>query len=240
MIVPFLFYIRRSLEETQEFLARKHRPSTRARSSPRSAQNWTIVLLGMMLVVMTTVSFYAITVYTPTFGKNVLKLTTTDSLIVTFCVGLVEFLLAAGDGRAVGPGWPQADPDACSPALTLLTAYPALAWLVAAPSFVNMLMVLLWLSFLYGSYNGAMVVALTEIVPAEVRTAGFSLAYALATALFGGFTPLVSTWLIEATGNKAAPGLWMAFAGACGLIATILVYRNSAVNSRAARERQVA
>jgi hypothetical protein len=24
-------------------------------------------------------------------------------------------------------------------------------------------------------------------------------------ALFGGFTPLVSTWLIEATGNKAAP-----------------------------------
>ena len=51
-----------------------------------------------------------------------------------------------------------------------------------------------------------MVVALTEIVPAEVRTAGFSLAYALATALFGGFTPLVSTWLIEVTGNRAAPG----------------------------------
>ena len=49
-----------------------------------------------------------------------------------------------------------------------------------------MLLVLLWLSFLYGSYNGAMVVALTEVVPAEVRTAGFSLAYALATALFGG------------------------------------------------------
>ena len=71
------------------------------------------------------------------------------------------------------------------------------------PSFVNMLMVLLWLSFLYGSYNGAMVVALTEVVPVDVRTAGFSLAYALATALFGGFTPLVSTWLIEATGNRA-------------------------------------
>ena len=68
-----------------------------------------------------------------------------------------------------------------------------------------MLMVLLWLSFLYGSYNGAMVVALTEIVPADVRTAGFSLAYSLATALFGGFTPLVSTWLIEQTGNQRRP-----------------------------------
>ena len=49
-----------------------------------------------------------------------------------------------------------------------------------------MLTVELWLSFLYGSYNGAMVVALTEVVPVEVRTAGFSLAYSLATTL-GGF-----------------------------------------------------
>jgi MHS family citrate/tricarballylate:H+ symporter-like MFS transporter len=100
--------------------------------------------------------------------------------------------------------------------------------------------VLLWLSFLYGSYNGAMVVALTEIVPAEVRTAGFSLAYALATALFGGFTPLVSTWLIQATGNNAAPGLWMAFAGACGLVATIVIYSGNSVRSRAEREGQMA
>ena len=79
-----------------------------------------------------------------------------------------------------------------------------------------MLIVLLWLSFLYGSYNGAMVVALTEIVPAAVRTAGFSLAYSLATALFGGFTPLVSTWLIEATGNRAAPGFWLGSAARAG------------------------
>jgi len=99
-----------------------------------------------------------------------------------------------------------------------------LAWLVGNASFGSMLMVLLWLSFLYAGYNGAMVVALTEIVPASVRTSGFSLAYALATALFGGFTPLLSTWLIVETGNKAAPGLWMAFAGAMGLAATLIAY----------------
>ena len=64
-------------------------------------------------------------------------------------------------------------------------------------SFGNMLAVLLWLSFLYGSYNGAMVVALTEIVPASVRTSGFSLAYSLATALLGGFTPLISTVTVK-------------------------------------------
>jgi MFS transporter, MHS family, citrate/tricarballylate:H+ symporter len=107
--------------------------------------------------------------------------------------------------------------------LTILTAYPAIAWLVSAPSFGRMLMVELWLSFLYGSYNGAMIVALTEIIPFKVRTSGFSFAYSLATTL-GGFSLAISTALIEYTGNKAAPGLWMTFAGACGLVATLLVY----------------
>jgi MHS family citrate/tricarballylate:H+ symporter-like MFS transporter len=40
-----------------------------------------------------------------------------------------------------------------------------------------MMLVELWLSALYGWYNGAMVVALTEAVPANVRTSGFALAY---------------------------------------------------------------
>jgi MFS transporter, MHS family, citrate/tricarballylate:H+ symporter len=109
--------------------------------------------------------------------------------------------------------------------VTIATSYPALSWMVADPTLGKLLAVELWLSFLYGSYNGAMVVALTEIVPASVRTAGFSLAYSLATALFGGFTPAVSTALIEATGDKASPGLWMTFAAACGLIAALAVYR---------------
>ncbi len=98
------------------------------------------------------------------------------------------------------------------------------AGLVAHIRFGNMLAALLWLSFLYASYNGAMVVALTEIMPPQVRTTGFSVAYSLATALFGGFTPLIATWLIEETGNRAAPGLWVAFAGLCGLVATIAIY----------------
>jgi MHS family citrate/tricarballylate:H+ symporter-like MFS transporter len=51
---------------------------------------------------------------------------------------------------------------------------------------------------------------------------------------------MVSTWLIEVTGNRAAPGMWMAFAGACGLVATLLAYSSSAVSVRAARDRQLA
>ena len=223
MIVPFVFVIRRSLQETDEFLARKHHPTPREIYRSILA-NWSIVLAGMMMVIMTTVSFYLITVYTPTFGKSVLKLDAMDALVVTFCVGLSNFILLPIMGALsdrVGR-WPLL---VGFTVLTLLTAYPALAWLVSAPSFQRMLATELWLSFLYASYNGAAVVALTEVMPPHVRTVGFSLAYALATAIFGGFTPLVSTWLIKVTGDHAAPGYWMSGAALCGLVATILLYR---------------
>ena len=99
-----------------------------------------------------------------------------------------------------------------------------------------MLAVELWLSFIYACYNGAMVVALTEVIPASVRTSGFSLAYSLATTL-GGSSLLISTWLIEHTGDKAAPGYWMTFAALCGLIATLALYRRPGALRRAHRPR---
>jgi MFS transporter, MHS family, citrate/tricarballylate:H+ symporter len=232
LIVPFIFAIRRSLEETQAFLARAHRPGV-SEVFRSIAANWQIVLAGMLLVVMTTVSFYLITVYTPTFGKNVLKLPEIDGLIVTLCVGVSNLFWLPVMG-AVSDRIGRRPVLVTFTVLTILTAYPALLWLVAEPTFGKMLIVELWLSFLYGSYNGAMVVALTEIVPASVRTAGFSLAYSLATALFGGFTPAVSTALIEFTKDKAAPGLWMTFAAICGLAATFMVYRRGETSRVAA------
>ena len=225
MIVPVLFVIRRSLQETEEFLARKTKPNMREilRSM---VDNWGLVVAGMMLVSMTTVSFYLITVYTPTFGKSVLKLSTTDALVVTFCVGISNFIWLPIMG-ALSDRVGRRPLLLIFTVLTILTAYPTLSWLVAAPSFERMLIVELWLSFLYASYNGAMVVALTEVMPVDVRTVGFSLAYSLATAIFGGFTPAIATGLIQMTGNKAAPGLWMSFAAICGLIATLVLYRKS-------------
>ncbi|MYM93212.1 MFS transporter [Duganella vulcania] len=223
MIVPVLFAIRRSLQETEEFQRRTHRPTLRAilRSM---LDNWGLVVSGMMLVALTTVSFYLITVYTPTFGKTVLKLSTGDSLIVTLCVGLSNFIwlpLMGSLSDRVG----RRPLLLTFALLTIVTAYPAMRWLVADPSFGRMLAVELWLSFLYASYNGAMVVALTEVMPVEVRTAGFSLAYSLATALFGGFTPAIATALIEASGDRGAPGLWMTAAAGCSLFATWMLYR---------------
>lgn len=70
LIVPFLFVLRRSLQETETFRARRHHPST-AMVYASMLPSWRIVLAGSIHVAMTTVSFYLITVYIPTFGKSV-------------------------------------------------------------------------------------------------------------------------------------------------------------------------
>jgi len=222
MIVPVIFVIRRSLQETDEFLARKHHPSFKE-VLQSVGSNWRIVLAGMMMVVMTTVSFYLITVYTPTFGKSVLKLSTSDSLLTTFCVGMSNFFWLPVMG-ALSDKVGRKKILLTFTLLPILTVYPIMHWLVANISFENLLVTELWLSFMYASYNGAAVVALTEVMPVHVRTVGFSLAYSLATAIFGGFTPMVCTWLIERTGDKAAPGYWMTFAAACGLASIFMLY----------------
>jgi MHS family citrate/tricarballylate:H+ symporter-like MFS transporter len=223
LIVPFIFVIRRSLQETPEFLARTHHPSVPDIFRSMAA-NWQIVLLGMLMVVLTTVSFYLITVYTPTFGTKVLKLTSSDSLIVTLCVATTNFLwLPVGGALSDRVG--RKPVLLAIAVLAFLTAYPALSWLVAAPSFGKMLAVELWFSFFFGTYNGAMVVALSEVVPPQVRASCFSLAYSLATALFGTATPMISTFLIQVTGDNASPGYWLMAAGLCGIVATLVVYR---------------
>ncbi|MBC3948195.1 MFS transporter [Pseudomonas folii] len=223
LIVPVIFVIRRSMEETPEFEARTHRPTLK--EVVRSiGQNFGLVLGGMALVIMTTVSFYLITAYTPTFGKNELHLSDLDSLIVTVFVGISNFIWLPVMG-ALSDRIGRKPLLVAATVLAIATAYPALSWLVANPSFGNLLMVELWLSFLYGSYNGAMVVALTEIMPVEVRTTGFSLAYSLATATFGGFTPAACTYLIHALDNKAAPGIWLTGAAVLGLVATLVLFR---------------
>jgi MFS family permease len=162
-----------------------------------------------------------ITAYTPTFGNSVLHLANIDSLVVTLCVGASNLFWLPVMG-ALSDRIGRRPLLLVFTVLMLVTAYPAMLWLVRDPTFSRLLAVELWLSFLYGSYNGAMVVFLTEIMPVDVRTSGFSLAYSLATAVFGGFTPAISTYLIHLTGNRAIPGLWLSFAAAFGLVASIV------------------
>jgi MHS family citrate/tricarballylate:H+ symporter-like MFS transporter len=222
MIIPVIFVLRRSLEETPAFLAMKKHP-TASEVFASAIANWRIVILGMMIAVLTTTTFYFVTVYAPGFGKE-LKLSTADSLIVTLLVAVTNFIWNPVGGAIsdrIGRK-PVLLTIAC---LSLVTAYPALHWLAAAPSFGKLLAVAMMFSFYFGIYSGTMLGCLVEIVPAHVRTTCFSIAFALAAGLFGTFTPFASTKLIAWTGDKASPAFWLMFGAALGIIAALTVYR---------------
>ena len=107
----------------------------------------------------------------------------------------------------------------------LVSAYPALSWVAAGPSFGKLLAVEMVFSLGFGLYNGAMVAALTEVVPPQVRASCFALAYSLAVALFGTSTPFVSKLLIRSTGSDVAPAFWLMFAAVCSIAAALTLYR---------------
>ncbi len=220
LIVPLLFWLRRSLAETDAFLARKHHPSV-SQIFASLAASWKIVLIGMMLSTMTTVCFYLITAYTPTYGIEVLHLTSRASLMVTMWVALSNFIWLPVGG-AISDKAGRRPMLILFSVVTIVTSYPAMLWLVSSPSNVRLQIVELWFSIMFGMYNGAMVPYLAEIMPPEIRTTGFSVAFSLATAIFGGFTPAICTYLIHVTGNRAMPALWLSFAALCGLVAAVI------------------
>lgn len=220
LLVPLILVLRRSLQETEEFKARKTHPSLRQIYSTLLA-NWRIVGTAVMMITLTAVMFYLITAYMPTYGKQVLNLAPMDGFLVTVALGIanlawmplmasladrvgaVRILVAAATGIAV-------------------FSYPCMQWLVAAPSFGRLLFVELFLGSLYGMWQGVLVGALVTMMPASVRTSGWSLAYSLTYAIFGGFTPALVTYLIQVTGDKAIPGFALTGAAIIGVIGTLL------------------
>ena len=85
-----------------------------------------------------------------------------------------------------------------------------------------------------------MVVYLTELMPREVRASGFSLAYSFATAIFGGFTPAICTYLIAVTKNQAIPGVWLSFAAVMGLSAALITRGRTAESGALDRSAKLA
>jgi MHS family citrate/tricarballylate:H+ symporter-like MFS transporter len=223
IIIPVIFFLRRTLEETPEFLAMKKHPTANEVFASAIA-NWRIVVLGMMIAVLTTTTFYFITVYAPGFGKQ-LNLSPTGTLLVTLLVAVTNFIWNPVGG-ALSDRIGRKPVLVAIAGLSFVTAYPALHWLAAEPTLAKLLAVQMMFSFYFGVYSGTMLGCLVEIVPKHVRTTCFSIAFALAAGIFGTSTPFVATKLIGMTGqDKASPAFWLMFGAVLGIIGALTVYR---------------
>lgn len=220
LLIPFLLVVRRSMQESQDFAARKTHPTTREIFATIGA-NWKLIGNAVLMITLTAVMFYLITSYISTFGTKVLKLAPMDSFIVTICLGcanLVWMPTVASLSDRIGRAPVLLT---CSAGIAIFS-YPTMVWLVSDPSFGRLLATVLFLGSLYGCWQGTLIISLVEMMPANVRSTGWSLAYSLTYALLGGFTPAMVTWLIQVTGNKAMPGVALTGAAIIGFIGTVM------------------
>ena len=102
--------------------------------------------------------------------------------------------------------------------LLLLLIMPAFAWLAQEPSVARMAVVEFVLSLLLGVFSGAFGTAVADLFPVGVRATGMTVSYNFGVTLFGGFAPLIVTWLVATTGSPLAP----AYYDMAGLIVALI------------------
>jgi MHS family proline/betaine transporter-like MFS transporter len=73
---------------------------------------------------------------------------------------------------------------------------------------------------------GVLSTVLAEQFPTSVRSTGLALPYNLAVMIFGGFAPMIVTWLIGALNSSIAPAYYLMFGSAAGLMATFALREN--------------
>jgi MHS family proline/betaine transporter-like MFS transporter len=209
LIAPVGMYIRRHLEESLH-ISPEDAAAPRRQSSLAivCTQHGKTVLAAILALVGGTTAAYVVTFYMPTYAVRELGLTPSVALIGAAITGLISFALAPFVGKlsdVVGRKplilWSRV-------ALAILI-YPAFLWLNASPTPTVLFVVLAALSVGLVAQTVPGITMLPEMFPKAVRASGMSLVYSVGVALFGGFAPFVSTWLVNATGSKLAPAWYL-------------------------------
>lgn len=224
LVGPAGLYIRSKMEETPAYVAsRREKAPIREllRDQPVS------VLLAMGAAVISNSSYYLL-LYIPTYGIKQLHLSASTGFIATLVGGvfLAVFSPIAGhmsDGMARPRlmkvmGW-----------LFLLTSYPVFWIMHSWPSLATAIFAVGWLNLIKAGYSGVLPSLLSEQFPVETRAVGVAFSYSISVTIFGGFAPLVATWLIASTGDPLSPAYYLMFSAFLSLIALAAISRRAPV-----------
>jgi MHS family proline/betaine transporter-like MFS transporter len=170
-----------------------------------------------------TVSFYVVLVNMPTFAHKNLGLPLDQVLLVQMlAVALMTVVIPLSGALS--------DRLGRRPVLMAFTlafflmVYPLYVWVAAAPSVERLLVMQLLLCSAIGGFFGPAPTALAEQFPVEVRSTGVSVAYNVAVMVFGGFAPLIVTWLSKALATPVAPSFYVLFACVLTLLGTYCMH----------------
>jgi MHS family proline/betaine transporter-like MFS transporter len=208
-IAPVGIYIRRQLNETLDIdlsgATRRHRNSSLRILLKEHRRS---LAAGILTVMGSTTAAYVVTFYMPSYAVRELGLSPAFSLAAAALVGFLSFALASPVGwlsDRIG----RKSLIIGSRVVLALVIYPAFVWLVDEPSPGRLLTLMALLGALHVVQAVPGLTALPEMFPKHVRATGMSVVYSVGVALFGGFSPLIVTWMVNETGSKLAPAWYL-------------------------------
>lgn len=218
LIGPIGLYIRSHVSETPEFL---NAVPTKTPVRDLVVGQWDRLLLAIGVVMISTSSNYII-LYMPTYAIRELHLPQTLGFIATTIGGLLLMFGAPLFGHLSDSlGRVRIMTVVC--ALFAVSAYPAFVLLVGNPSLIAIVLIVCWLSLLKAAYSGTLPALMAEIFPTQTRGTGMALSYNIGVPIFGGFAPLIATWLIAATGSNLAPGFYLIVTSLLSLAVLVVI-----------------
>ena len=205
LVGPAGLYIRSRLAETPAFLEAKQPESAPVRELLNKQPVPLLLATGASVV---SNSVFYILLYIPTYGQKTLGLPAYTGFVATLIGGLVLAVFCPMFGHWSDKiGRPRIMTIAVW--LLVLTTWPCFYLMVTWPSLAACIFAVSWLQFLKAAYSGVMPSLMGEQFPVATRAIGVSLSYGISVTIFGGFAPLIATWLIARTGDPLSPSYYV-------------------------------
>lgn len=226
LIGPVGLYMRARMAESPEFLRLAQRHGVQRRPLREILGMYRKEMLCLAgLIVIGSASFYLILVFLPVYATRQLGISAHDAQVSTIACAFAQSLLCLYAGALADRHGRVAVLLPAALAYAALS-YPLFAYLIDRPSFTSLLVVQMAASVILGFVSGPLPAAMSELLPAQVRSTGLGFTYNVVAALFGGLGPFFITALVGLTGDPAGPAYWALFTGIIGA-AAILVLRFS-------------
>ncbi|MCE4048901.1 MULTISPECIES: MFS transporter [Bacillaceae] len=86
---------------------------------------------------------------------------------------------------------------------------------------------ILILGVLLATYEGSMPGSLPAMFHTDIRYRTLSVTFNVSVSIFGGTTPLVSTWLVHQTGNNLAPAWYLTIISLIGFFVILFLFKST-------------